>query len=265
MSASGGTFGASRVIRGGANSNVQSQYYMGFWPMQQSTGSDWDGDTVSDLSGKGADATLGSLSKAEAGDNAGFLTTLAESGHYAKVPNAKWTFRFSTDSLLLFMYLQGVKTASNQSFFGCGFDATHTGPRAYVTTAGAVIFNLYHTASGTPSQWNGTTATPYATDTLHSLGFYYDTTTNEMSYYVDGALDSTKTGPSINARNLADGAVVSDVGIGGWAGDTGLLPSKVKYVHALRLPGLAAPSNLAVIMQRLHAHPQIMLRDEDLA
>jgi hypothetical protein len=260
-----GTVSTSRNIRGGSSfTPLPSQYYMFCLPCQQADG-DSDDEQVTDISGKEAHATLGSLTSAEAWTNAGYLTTLAQSGHYGKIPNAKWTFRFSTDSLLLFMYLQGVKTASNQSFFGCGFDATHTGPRAYVTTTGAIIFNLYHTASGTPSQWNGTTATPYATDTLHSLGFYYDTTTNEMSYYVDGALDSTKTGPSINARNLADGAVVSDVGIGGWAGDTGLLPSKVKYVHALRLPGLAAPSNLAVIMQRLHAHPQIMLRDEDLA
>lgn len=233
-----------------------------FFPCQQADGDD-DDEQVTDRSGQDAHATIGNLTSAEAWTNAGYLTTIAEANHYAKIPVANWTFRFATDSLLLFMYLQGVKGAQNLSFFGGGFDQTHTGLRGYIDTSGRVIFGLYHTASGSISQWNGTTATPFATDTLHSVGIYYDTTVNTLSYFIDGTLDSTKTGPSINARNLADGAVTADVGVGGWAGNSNLLASKVKFVHALRLPGLAAPSNLAAIMKRLHDHPRTMLRDRD--
>jgi hypothetical protein len=251
-------FGGTRGV------HTPSQYYMFCLPCQQADG-DADDEQVTDVSGKEAHATIGSLTSTEAWTNAGFLTTIAESGHYAKVPNAKWTFRFSTDSLLLFMYLQGVKGAQIQNFFGCGYDQTHTGPRAFISTTGSVLFGLHHTAASTFGQWNGPSDTPYATDALHSIGFFYDTTANALSYYIDGAFKLTSTTLSTNARNLADGAVVSDVGIGGYAGDSNLFAGKIKFVHALRLPGLAEPSNLAAIMYRLHAHPRLMLRDEDFA
>src|SRR5690554_3537791 len=100
-----------RAFRG-ASSFRLSRHCIGWWTCMQSTGSDWDGDYVADRSGNGAHATLGSLSKAEAGDNAGTLTTLNESGHCAKIPAAKWPHRFATHSLIIAMQAAVTKEGS---------------------------------------------------------------------------------------------------------------------------------------------------------
>jgi hypothetical protein len=263
VSVSGGTFGVSRNIRGGSYYHgAPSQYYMFSLPCQQAEGDD-DENQVTDVSGKEAHASINSLTTAEIWANAGYATTIASSDHYPEVPVANWPFRFTTDSLILSLYLQAASNGSSSlRFFGNGYDSTHTGIIGYIGSTGAVAFSVNNAT--TIIGGNGTSETPYGSDSLHCVGFAYDAIAQSSSYYIDGAFSLTSTALTATNLTIADSAVTADIAIGGWAGNGNLLASKVKYVHALRFPGMGLPSNTAALMHRLWSHPHLLLSDRDI-
>jgi hypothetical protein len=242
VSVSGGTFGVSRNIRGGSYYHgAPSQYYMFSLPCQQAEGDD-DENQVTDVSGKEAHASINSLTTAEIWANAGYATT---------------------DSLILSLYLQAASNGSSSlRFFGNGYDSTHTGIIGYIGSTGAVAFSVNNAT--TIIGGNGTSETPYGSDSLHCVGFAYDATARSSSYYIDGAFSLTSTALTATNLTIADSAVTADIAIGGWAGNGNLLASKVKYVHALRFPGMGLPSNTAALMHRLWSHPHLLLSDRDI-
>jgi len=263
MSVVGGAFSAGRVFRGGAQSARPSSYYMGFWPCQQADG-DADDEQVTDRSGKGAHATLGSLTSTEAWANAGYLTSLDDDEHSAQLPIAYWTHRMTTRSLLLSMQVYAEKGVSSLRFWGSGVGTVSTGPMLICTSTGAVQFALNITTTGTTQFFTGTAATPFSAASLHTIGIAYDHTTRTVSYFIDGAFSSSAANLSSEVIAAADGAYPSFLSLSGRpAGAAGRLANQMRFQHALNLPVL--PANIAALMQRLHAHPRLMLRDSDVS
>lgn len=266
MSVAGGSFSAGRVFRGGATSAVPSSYYMGFWPCQQADG-DADDEQVTDRSGNGAHATLGSLTSVEAWNTAGYLESLASAGHSAQIPLASWTHRFSSGSLIIAAWAQLVKGGAAVRIFGNGITtALGSGFNVLVSTAGALQFNVAYGTSSSVSSGSTSPSLPYAADELHSWLLAYDWLDKSITVYVDGAIALNRNTTITPADFVgADVAVLNGPAIGGRpaASGTGLVATKFKMVHALDLAGKALPSNLAAIAQRLHAHPRLMLRDSD--
>lgn len=262
MSVSGGSFSAGRVFRGGSQSAVPSSYYMYYMPMQQADG-DSDDDQVTDRSGRGAHATLGNLTTAEAWANAGYLTSLDDDAHSAQLPIAHWTHRMATRSLILSMQMSATKGASSLRFWGSGVGTGSTGPLLLCTSAGAIQFGLNITTTGTLQTFTGTAATPYGSSGLHTVGIAYDRATLTVHYYIDGAFSSAASNLSADVIAAADGAYPAYISLSGRpAGASARLANTMRHQHALNVPAL--PTNIAAVMHRLHAHPRMMLSDVDL-
>jgi len=267
MSVVGGAFSAGRVFRGGAQSSRPSSYYMGFWPCQQADG-DTDDEQVTDRSGNGAHAVLNSLTSGEAWNTAGYLESLAAQGHSAGIPVASWTHRFSTGSLILAAYQRLVKGGSAFRVFGNGIGAAANGFNVVVTTLGGLQIHMAHQTNASLFSSSTSGVIPYDTDTLHSWLVGYNLSDRSWTIYVDGAITVVAADQTIAAADVlaCDSAVASGPAIGGRppASAAAITAVKTKMVHALSLPGLDLPSNLAVLAQRLHVHPRLMLRDSDL-
>ncbi len=266
MSVGSGVFGVARRFGGGSSVVVPSRYYMGFWPCQQADG-DADDEQVTDRSGKGAHATLGSLTSAEAWANAGYVSSLDEGGHQAQIPLAYWTPRFSLSSFIVAGQQQLIADGANAvRIIGNGADAARTGFGLTVTTGGALQVNIINTAGS--SFTNTTSTSPYASDSLHSWLMAYDQPTCSFWIFVDAVLRlSNNTALSRTTVYGADDAVTAPVHIGGRPGTstTNITVVKTRFLHALDLPGLSLPSNLAAIAHRLHHHPRLMLTDQELS
>lgn len=265
MSVAGGTFSAGRVFRGGAQSAVPSSYYMGFWPCQQADG-DADDEQVTDRSGNGAHASIGSLTSAEAWDTSGYLHSLAEAAHYGEVSVSHWPHRFTSGSLILAGWTQLVKQATTRRFMGNGTNDASTGFALSVTTNGALQVNIVGTGSVSVFS-TATTEQPYATDSLHSWLMAYDFESQSISIGIDGAIvQSGNTAVTPAQFIAADASVTRGAALGGRSGVSGgttLVENLTRFVHAFNFDGMPLPSNLAAICQRLHAHPRLMLRDSD--
>jgi len=265
VSVSGGAFSAGRVFRGGAASAVPSSYYMGFWPCQQADG-DADDEQVTDRSGKSAHASIGSLTSTEAWANAGYVTTIAEAGHFAQVPLAKWTHRFTLGSLIVAGWSKLQAQASTRRFMGHGTSETVTGFALAVATTGALQVNIVGTGSVNAFS-TATTEQPYSTDSLHSWLMAYDFVAKTISIGIDGAIvQSGNTAVTAAQFAAADGAVSLGPAIGGRSGVSGattLVANTTRFVHAFDLVGKSLPTNLAAICQRLYTQPRLMLRDQD--
>lgn len=262
MTTSIGYQGDGSRLPGFARSSKPSQYYMYYMPMQQADGDD-DDTQVTDRSGNGAHATLGNLTSAEAWANEGYLTSLDDDAHSAQLPIAYWTHRMATRALILSMQMRAVKVASSLRFWGSGVGTTSTGPMLICTSAGAIQFAVNITSTGTVQTFSGTSATPYASDSLHTIGVAWDPTTLTMYYYIDGAFSVSASNLSSSTIALSDGAYPAYLSLSGRpAGASARLANRMRHQHALNLPTL--PTNHAAIMQRLHAHPRLMLRDSDL-
>jgi len=239
---------------------------MGFWPCQQADG-DADDEQVTDRSGKGAHATLGSLTSAEAWANAGYVLSLDEGGHQAQIPLEKWTHRFSIGSLIVASQQQLVADGANAvRIIGNGADAARTGFGLTVTTDGALQVNIINTSGS--SFTNTTTTSPYASDSLHSWMLAYDQPTCSFWIFVDSVLRLSNN-ISLSRATVygADDAVTAPTHVGGRPGTsaTNITTVNTRFLHALNLPGLSLPPNLAAIAHRLHRHPRLMLTDKELS
>lgn len=268
MSSPIGTVVTANRVRGGSFAARPSQYYMGYWPCQQADG-DADDEQVTDRSGKGAHATLGSLTSAEAWANATFVTSVKEGGHHAQIPLAYWTHRFSLGSLIVAGWMRTVTDGVNAfRVLGNSVDAARTGFALVVTSTGDLQVNIVNTT--TPSNFTNSTspAVPYATDTLHSWLMAYDQPTCSFSIFVDAVARLTNnTALSRTTVEGADAAVTAPVHIGGRPGTstTNITVVRTRHLHALDFPGRGLPSNLAAIAHRLHHHPRLMLTDQELS
>lgn len=264
MSVSGGSFSAGRVFRGGAQSGRPSSYYMGFWPCQQADG-DADDEQITDRSGNGAHAPIGSLTSAEAWTNAGFFTSIADTTHCGLLDNTYWTHRFATDSLIISGVLRATKPAATGRFFGDGLDTTRTGFALALTTDGALQVVISSSAAAS-SFVTPTTAQPWNSLATASFLVAYDVSDYSWSMFLNGAIDKDRI-TNVSSANmiLADASRTQPIAIGGRPlGSAGLLASQLRFLHAIKLPGRALPTNLAALAQRLHAHPRLMLRNSDL-
>lgn len=263
MSVGGGSFSAGRVFRGGAQSSRPSQYYMGFWPCQQAEGDD-DESQVTDRSGNGAHASIQSLTPAEAWANAGFFSSLASTNHNAAIPQAKWTHRFSTGSLIIAGVLRAVTDgANNLRFFGNGVSTSFNGFTLNVSASGGLQLVAYHPGG---TSFSGAIAGVWGSLATKSFLAAYDLGTNSVTLYADAVRGVTQN-KSISAADIlaADTSVGRDTIVGGWATSSSLLASQLRFIHALDLRGRSLPplARLDALAYRLHTHPRIMLRDKD--
>lgn len=264
---SGGTYGGPRRFGGASVAAAPSRYYIGFWPCQQSDG-DADDEQVTDRSGNGAHAVLNSLTSAEAWNTSGYLESLAAQGHSAGIPVEKWTHRFSTDALIVAGYQQCVKdNATAFRIFGNAVGAASTGFSVICTATGALQVNVANTVSA--SLFSGaTSATPFATDSLHSWLLAYEPSNGAFSIYVDKVIVlNANTNISKASLRLADANVVYGPHIGGRppTQTAALLAVKTKMLHALSFPNSGLPANLSALAARLHDHPRLMLCDFEIS
>jgi len=241
---------------------------MGYWPCQQADG-DADDEQVTDRSGQGAHATLGSLTSAEAWANAGYVSSLDEVAHQAQIPQAKWAHRFSLGSLIVFANQRLVYDGVNAiRVFGNCVDGTKTGFAVVVTSTGALQINIVNPTSASNFS-NGTSATPYATDSLHSWMLAYDWSTRSFTIGIDGALSSVSGNTAMSATTVlaADSAVTAPTHIGGRPGGTAanIAAVRTKHLHAFNLVGRDLPSNFAALYARYHAHPHLMFSDAEFS
>jgi hypothetical protein len=240
---------------------------MAFYPCQQADG-DADDEQVTDRSGNGAHATIGSLTSAEAWANAGYFSSLKEVGHFGEMPLANYTHRYSTDTLLVFGQAYAEKDGVGLVFlWGNGFSDTITGGSLGLTANGALQFALRGAgvANATSSPVPSNT---FATASLHSYMLCVDTVARSVTIGVDGAiLLSGNTTIASDRWELADASVTRGLGIGNRAGATSTsnqFANQQRLLHFLSLRGKPAPTNLVALTQRMHAHPRMMLRDSDL-
>lgn len=259
------SFASNRRLYVPVRHRTPSRYYMGFWPCQQGTGSDWEPTGVlTDVSGKGAHGTLGGLSDAEAGDNAGWLTSLAVSGDCGQIAGADWTHRFTGASLIIFARQRMVKSAANARRFGNGCSTTATGLSFTCTTSGALQLNPV-TPAGASSTINCNAGNPYDSLATHDWMFAFDYVSGTWSFFLDAAITvdaATSLQPYVEGM---DAAVTTATGIGGRPAGGNSAAAQTAFVHALSFPGVGLPTNLAVLAARLGAHPFLALRDEDFA
>lgn len=268
MSVAGGTFCVSRAIRGGAHSCVIASSCIGIWPMRQSTGSDWDGETVSDRSGNGRDAGFGLLSAAEIGDNAGYATSIASGGHSVKLPYASWPQRWATDSLIVMGRLLATAGGSTLSFFGNGASASITGARFSITSGGQLQVNV-HDTTGALKTSASTSSTPnWSGSSEHSWLVAYDPTDYSLTLGIGGSIrvlrDTTIPSESWVQADALPHAEISLTGrIGtGSAGIANQARALQAYYWRGGLP--MSDDRLAQLFARYDANPFLPFRGEDL-
>lgn len=261
MSVSGGSFSAGRVFRGGAQSALPSRYYMGFWPCQQADG-DADDEQVTDRSGNGAHMSLGALTSAEAWANAGCVTTLSDTNHAPQLSLANRPYRYSTDSLIISAEQFVTKEAGAIRVAGDANGIAATGMNIVVANTGAL--QVHAVGSSTSLFSGGCTATPYASAVFAKWLIAYDAVARTISYFVDGVAAGLGN-QSVTASHwdTLDANRAYGFCLGGQPAATSKA-TKARFCHLLYFQGRGLPTNLAAIAHRLHAHPRLMLRDQDI-
>jgi hypothetical protein len=267
VSVSGGSFSAGRVFRGGAQAARPSQYLLGWYPCQQADG-DADDEQVTDRSGNEAHASIGSLTSAEAWANAGYFSSLDEVGHFAEIPLAKWTHRYSTATLLVFGWAYAQTDGANLCFIlGNGSSDTISGGNLGIAANGSIQFNLRGPGYNSNSANSGVAT--FASASLHSYAVCVDCVARSVTFATDGAIvkSGNTTIPSA-AWEAADAAVTRGMSIGGRSGQANtnnLVANRARHLQFYSLTGMPAPTNLAALVRRMHDHPRLPLRDSDFA
>lgn len=255
-------------LPGFSRSSRTSEYLIGWYPCQQADG-DADDEQVTDRSGNEAHASIGTLSTAEAWANAGYFSSLDEVGHFAEIPLAKWTHRYTEATLLVFGWAYAQTDGVNLCFlWGNGYSDTITGGNLGITATGALQFNLRGNG-GLSSSTNPTATQPFSSASLHSYMVCVDSVARDVTIGIDGAISSVNGNTLIpsNRWEAADAAVSRGMSIGGRSGQantTNLVANQARHLQFYSLTGRPAPTNLAALCQRMHAHPRLPLRDSDL-
>lgn len=238
-----------------------SQYYMGFWPCEQTTNNP-DASRITDFSGNEAHASIGELTEAEAWEADGFHS-IAEEEHCGLIPISYWTHRFATDSLLIFTTLKAIDTGATTNFFGNGISASITGFRWTISSSGNLQFFLQNTtgSANTP----GTTGGHWNTLSTYTAMLAFNQSGRSVTIGVDGAinLNADTTIPSAN-YDTADAALSRPMSIGGRPdGSSGLIENWQKYVHVFNFPAMALPTNLADLFTQYKSAPNVAFVDDD--
>jgi hypothetical protein len=247
----------------------RNPYYMGLYPCHQLT-ADADSGQVTDVSGRGAHASLGVLTAAEAWANAGYVSSQAVMDKSARIPLANWPFRFTYSSLILFAYQYLVKDGVNtlRILGNASSTTTATGFNVCCNTLGGLIINIINPASGSLFSQSTIGTIPYDVVGLHSWMIAYRKSTNGFFIYVDGVPIITEDGTIPRASvQAADTFISSGPAFGGRPGGsaTVITACRTKWVHALSIEGPKdLPSNLNVIAKRLHQFPHLELPENAL-
>lgn len=233
---------------------------------------DADEDMVPDVSGRGAHATLQTLTPAEAWANPKFLTSIATpSGKSAIIPLAFWPHRFIKHALLISIEQEMAKPAGNVRVLGNGVTLGNgTGFAMNVTSAGALQPWIGNGGSGI----FGTTTSslgsfPYAsaapTAPVH-WGLYYEPQNSSFTIYVNGVRIMTEdTAISRTVVHEADSNVLNGYAIGGrpTAGGAGH-NVKTREFHAIMFEKKGIPNNLDKVMRRLYRYPAWEVSEKEL-
>lgn len=253
------------VDEGFVHSPRRNPYYMGLYPCYQLVG-DADANQVTDISGQAAHATLGALSTAEAWANTGYVSSVATTDKCARIPLAKWPFRFTYGNLICFAYQQLVYDGVNGlRIFGNGSNSVNNGFNILCNSLGGLQINITN-PGGVSFFSTSTSATPYTTNSLHSWMLAYRKKNASFSVWVDGVRYITQDS-AISRANVeaADTLVTNGPAIGGRPIiATNLVAVRTKYVHTLNIDRADLPINLDIIAKRLHSAPHLELPESAL-
>ena len=254
-------------LPGFSHSSKPSQYLLGWYPCQQADG-DADDEQITDRSSNEAHASIGSLTSAEAWANAGYFSALDEINHFGEVPLAKWPHRYAEATLLVFGWAYAQRDATYSCFlWGNGSSDTITGGNLAVTTSGSLQFNLRGAGSVNSNSTTGAVGL-FLSAGLHSYMICVDAIARTITIGADGAISlaGNATIPA-SAWEAADASVTRGMSIGcrsGQANTNNLFANQQRFLQFYSLTGKPAPTNLAALCARQHAHPRLVLTSADM-
>lgn len=230
-----------------------SGYYLSFIPGKQFVTS----GVPKDLSGKGANAVLGSaLTDAALWANNGYMTTAAGANLAMYVPTASSAFNLATESVIFSALMNKAAPGVSENTFGNGNAATKEGFYLSVRATTGAIRPVFGTSAGYITGLPDSVAA-FADGTDHVVTFAYDAQTKVAYLYRDGALMNTYatgiTGTTTPASPFAIGGTEGLIGVA----------AKSSGVHLLKMTG-GLPPNIHQIASRLAASPHAFLRSIDI-